>query len=52
MAYFKLRHERFDCVKEFSGGWMRNLLQVKPPLESRERLIELLRFDHGPWYNV
>jgi hypothetical protein len=36
MTYFKLRHERFDRMEKFSGGWMRNLLQVKPPLERRE----------------
>jgi hypothetical protein len=36
IAYFKLRHECFDRMEEFSGGWMRNLLLVKPPLERRE----------------
>jgi hypothetical protein len=52
MAYLKLRHKRFDSVKELSGSRMRNLLQVKPPLEGSERLIKFLRFDHGPWDNV
>jgi hypothetical protein len=33
MAYFKLRHERFDLMKELPGSRMGNLLQVKPPFE-------------------
>ena len=52
ITYFKFRHEGFDCMKEFSSGWMRNPLQVKPPLEGRERLVKFLRFDHGPRYDV
>jgi hypothetical protein len=49
MAHFELRHKRFDFVEEFSGGWMRNSLQVKLPLEGHECLVEFLRLDHGPW---
>ncbi len=33
MAYFKLRHECFNPVKEFAGGGMGNLLLIEPPFE-------------------
>ncbi len=36
MGYFELRHECFDRMEKFSGGRMRNLLQVKPPFEGRK----------------
>jgi hypothetical protein len=36
VAYLKLRHERFDSMKKFSGSRMGNLLQVEPLLEGRE----------------
>jgi hypothetical protein len=36
VAYFKLCHKRFNGVEEFSGGRMRNPLQVKPLPESRK----------------
>ena len=52
MACLNLCHKRFDGMEEFSGGGMRNLLQVKPPLECRKRLIEFLGFDYGPWDDV
>jgi hypothetical protein len=39
-------------MKEFSGGRMGNLLQVKPSLEDPEDFVELRRFDRGPWYDV
>lgn len=52
MAYFDLCHKCFDGMEEFSGGGMRNLLQVKPPLECGKWLVEFLRFDYGPWYDV
>ena len=52
VEYFNLCHERFDRVKEFSGGRMGYLLQVKPSLQDREEFVELRRFDHRPRYDV
>jgi hypothetical protein len=52
VEYFNLCHERFDRMKEFSGGRMRNLLQVKPSFKDREEFVELRRFDHRPWNDV
>ena len=52
MVYFDLCHQKFDSMEEFSGGRMRNPLQVKTPLEVRKWLVEFLRLHYGPWNYV
>jgi len=39
VQYLDLCHERFDRMKEFSGGRMGNLLQVKPSLKDPEEFV-------------
>jgi hypothetical protein len=38
-------------MEEFVRGTVWGLLQIQEFLKCEKRLVEPLRFDHGPWHN-
>ena len=49
--YLQLRHHRFDSMKEFACGHVRDVLQIQAFFKCGKQIIEFLRLDHRPWYD-